>query len=147
MHPCRPRAEWRALPATIRGGLSVRRTIRRRNAAGAGGRLGWRAVPSLMYTQNIPPSPEHYFDDEGDDSIDQGPAGGRTWDGRAQTVHDQARLPLLSPREMANASPDAVVERLRRASYARTFREVFGASALDDPVTAFNAALLALEVF
>jgi cytochrome c peroxidase len=74
-----------------------------------GRRFGLRAVPSLMYAQNIPPFTEHYFDDEGDDSVDQGPAGGRTWDGRAQSAHDQARLPLFSPFEMANASADAVV--------------------------------------
>ena len=64
---------------------------------------GVRAVPSLMYAQNVPPFTEHYVDDEGDDSIDQGPAGGRTWDGRAQSAHEQARLPLFSPFEMANA--------------------------------------------
>ena len=76
-----------------------------------GKRFGVRAVPSLMYTQNVPPFTEHYYDDEGDDSIDQGPAGGRTWDGRAQSAHDQARLPLFSLFEMANANADAVVAR------------------------------------
>jgi cytochrome c peroxidase len=86
-------------------------------------------------------------DAEGDDSIDQGPAGGRTWDGRAQTAHDQARLPLLSPREMANGSPEIVVAKLRRAAYAAAFRDTFGADVFADPATAFNAALLALEVF
>jgi cytochrome c peroxidase len=51
-----------------------------------GRRFGLRAVPSLMYSQNVPPFTEHYFEDEGDDGIDQGPAGGRTWDGRAQSA-------------------------------------------------------------
>jgi cytochrome c peroxidase len=69
-----------------------------------GRRFGLRAVPSLMYSQNVPPFTEHYFEDEGDDGIDQGPAGGRTWDGRAQSAHDQALLPLFSPFEMANGS-------------------------------------------
>src|SRR5258708_5620587 len=54
-----------------------------------GRRLGMRAVPSLMYAQNVPPFTEHYFDDEGDDGIDQGPAGGRTWDGRVQSAQHQ----------------------------------------------------------
>ncbi len=53
-----------------------------------GRHFGVRAVPSLMYGQNVPPFTEHYFDDDGDDSIDQGPAGGRTWDGRSQSAHD-----------------------------------------------------------
>jgi cytochrome c peroxidase len=112
-----------------------------------GRRFGVRAVPSLMYTQNIPPFTEHYFDDEGDDGIDQGPAGGRTWDGRAQSAHEQAQLPLFSPFEMANASADEVVARVRRASYAARFRDTFGDSVFDDRALAFKAVLMSLENF
>ena len=42
-------------------------------------------------------------EDEGDDSVDNGPTGGLTWDGRVDRGRDQARMPLLSPLEMANA--------------------------------------------
>jgi cytochrome c peroxidase len=112
-----------------------------------GRRFGVRAVPSLRYAQNIPPFTEHHFDDEGDDGIDQGPTGGRTWDGRAQSAHDQARLPLLSPFEMANASADAVVTRVQRAGYAAQIRAGFGASVFDDKTLAFKAVLMALETF
>jgi cytochrome c peroxidase len=108
---------------------------------------GLRAVPSVRYTQNIPAFTEHFHDNEGDDSVDQGPVGGRTWDGRAQSAHDQARLPLLSPLEMANAGADDVVAKLRKASYASDLRATFGARVLDDGASAYNAALLALEVF
>jgi cytochrome c peroxidase len=115
---------------------------------GADGRhSGVRAVPSLMYTQNIPPFTEHYFDDEGDDGIDQGAAGGRTWDGRAQSAHDQARLPLFSPFEMANSSADEVVAKVRRAGYAAQFRETFGGTVFDDKALAFKAVLMALETY
>jgi cytochrome c peroxidase len=110
-------------------------------------RLGVRAVPSLTYTQNVPPFTEHYFDDEGDDGIDQGPAGGRTWDGRAQSAHDQARLPLFSPFEMANAGMEAVVAKVRRAAYAAQFRDTFGDKVFDDQASAFKAVLMALETF
>jgi cytochrome c peroxidase len=112
-----------------------------------GRRPGVRAVPSLMYVQNIPPFTEHYFDDEEDDGIDQGPAGGRTWDGRAQSAHDQARLPLFSAFEMANASADAIVGRVARAGYAGRLRETFGARVFDDRARAFKAVLLSLETF
>ncbi len=108
---------------------------------------GVRAVPSLMYTQNIPPFTEHYFDDEGDDSIDQGPAGGRTWDGRSQSAHDQARLPLFSPFEMANGSVEDVIAKVRRAGYAAQFRETFGEKVFDDKARAFKAVLMSLETF
>jgi cytochrome c peroxidase len=112
-----------------------------------GRRFGVRAVPSLMYSQNIPPFTEHYFDDEEDDGIDQGPAGGRTWDGRAQSAHDQARLPLFSPFEMANVSADALVARVQRASYARQFRDAFGDAVFDDKASALKAVMMALETF
>ncbi len=108
---------------------------------------GVRAVPSLEYLQAAPPFTEHFFDsdDEGDDSIDNGPAGGLTWDGRVDRGRDQARIPLLSADEMANQSPAGFVARLRRAAYADEFRRVFGAAVFADPDRAFAAALRALE--
>ena len=115
---------------------------------GSDGRhYGVRAVPSLMYLQKLPPFTEHYFDDDGDDSIDQGPAGGRTWDGRSESAHDQARLPLFSPFEMANDSVDAVIAKVRRAGYAAQFRETFGGKVFDDRALAFKAVLMSLEAF
>lgn len=108
---------------------------------------GVRAVPSLRYIQTVPPFTEHYQETDGNDSEDQGPAGGNNWDGRAQTKHDQARIPLLSPFEMANRDEAAVVERLRKSPYAGRFRETFGAHVLDDTATGFRAATFALEVF
>jgi len=111
------------------------------------GRPGVRAVPSLMYEQNMPPFTEHFFDSDGDDSVDQGPAGGTLWDGRAQSAHEQARVPLLSEFEMANSSADVVVVKVARAPYAGEFRRAFGADVFDDRVRAFKAVLLALETF
>jgi cytochrome c peroxidase len=110
-------------------------------------RPGVRAVPSLTYEQNIPPFTEHFFDSEGDDGVDQGPVGGRTWDGRAESAHDQARVPLLSPFEMANPSPPAVAAKVRRASYAAEFRDTFGEHVFDDAALVFKGVLLALETY
>jgi cytochrome c peroxidase len=112
-----------------------------------GRRPGVRAVPSLMYSQAIPPFTEHYFDDEGDDSIDQGPAGGRTWDGRSQSAHDQARLPLFSPFEMANNGPDSVVAKVEKGGYAQAFRDAFGERVFEDPAAVFKGVLMALETY
>jgi cytochrome c peroxidase len=116
-------------------------------AGGDGRRFGARAVPSLMYAQNVPPFTEHFVDDDGDDSVDQGPAGGRTWDGRALSAHDQARLPLFSEFEMANADPDSVVEKIEHGAYAAAFRRNFGDNIFDDSTLAFKAVLLALEAY
>lgn len=109
-------------------------------------KVGVRAVPSLMYAQNAPPFTEHFFDDEGDDSVDQGPAGGRTWDGRAQSLHDQARLPLFAPFEMANPDADAVVIKVQ-ARHAAEFRRAFGETIFNDKSLAFKGVLMALEAY
>ena len=116
--------------------------------AGRDGRTpGARAAPSLRYLQTLPPFSEHFFDNDGDDSVDAGPTGGHMWDGRAGAAHEQARLPLLSAAEMANASPAEVVARLRRGPHAATLRALLGDGVFDDGERAFDAALLALEVF
>jgi len=109
--------------------------------------MGLRAVPSLMYAQTIPPFTEHYTDDDENDSIDQGPAGGRDWDGRAQSIHAQALEPLLSPLEMANADEQAVTAALRRTTYFHEFETTFGAQAMRDDAKLLRAGLLALETF
>ncbi|ANJ74756.1 cytochrome-c peroxidase [Ralstonia insidiosa] len=110
-------------------------------------KTGVRAAPSLRYIQNVPPFSEHFYENDGNDSEDQGPTGGYTWDGRVSSTHDQARIPLLSAHEMANGTPDAVVAKLRNGRHAQTFRQVFGDDILDNEDTAFRAALMALEVF
>ena len=102
---------------------------------------GIRAVPSLRYLQAVPAFTEHSFDEtNGDESLDNGPSGGLTWDGRVDRGREQARIPLLSPYEMANASPAAVVARARKASYASAFHQL-------DAEQTFALILEALEVW
>jgi len=110
-------------------------------------RSGLRAAPTLRYLQSLPPFSEHYFDNDGDDSVDKGPTGGHMWDGRASSAHEQARLPLLSKAEMGNADVAAVVAKLRRAPYAAQLRAAFGADLFERDAAAFDAATMALEVF
>ena len=112
-----------------------------------GATAGPRAAPSRRYLQTLPPFSEHHYESDGDDSIDAGPTGGHTWDGRAASAHEQARLPLLSPAEMANGSAAEVVAKLEHGHHAAAFRAAFGTAIFDDPKTAFRAALMALEVF
>jgi cytochrome c peroxidase len=110
---------------------------------------GLRATPSLRYLQATPQFTEHYYDsdDEGDASIDNGPTGGLTWDGRVDRARDQARLPLLSPVEMANDRPADVVARVRAAPYGYMLRDIFGAAAFLDQEKAFGRILQALEAY
>ena len=87
-------------------------------------------------------------DDEGDDSVDNGPTGGLTWDGRVDRGRDQARIPLLSPFEMANASPAAICRRDCGGRATRTNSAGCSATAVfADPGKAFAGALEAFEVY
>jgi cytochrome c peroxidase len=110
---------------------------------------GLRAVPSLKYLQVVPQFTEHYYEseDEGDDSVDNGPTGGLTWDGRVDRGRDQARIPLLSPFEMANADTAAVAAKVRQARYADDMRRIFGADVFDDSDKTFAGVVEALEAY
>src|SRR5581483_3965300 len=110
---------------------------------------GTRAAPSLTYLQVTPQFTEHFFDneEEGDESVDNGPTGGLTWDGRADRPRDQARIPLLSANEMANATAEAVVARIAKSQYAPTLRAIYGDDVFADPGNAFTGILTALETF
>lgn len=110
---------------------------------------GARAVPSLKYLQAVPAFTEHFFDseDEADESVDNGPTGGMTWDGRVDRGADQARIPLLSDFEMGNRSEAEVARRLRRAGYGKAITAIIGPQAASDPANIYKTALKALEVF
>jgi len=97
---------------------------------------GTRAVPSIRYLSEAPP---FGFDEEGT------PNGGFNHDGSVDTLAAQSERPLLAANEMANLTRVAVVAKLRKAPYARQFRQVFGDSSLDDVDTAFAKLGLALE--
>jgi cytochrome c peroxidase len=110
---------------------------------------GTRATPGLTYVTATPFFTEHYFEseDEGDESIDQGPTGGRTWDGRVNRPREQAGIPLLARNEMANASEDAVAARVATAPYADQLRRLFGQRIFSDVHRAFLAIGEALEAY
>lgn len=103
------------------------------------GLAGDRNAPTLTYMAF---SPRLHFDAKEALWI-----GGQFWDGRAATLEAQAKQPFLNPREMANASPAQVIGKLRAASYAPLFREVYGADALDDSGRAFDHVADALAAF
>ena len=73
--------------------------------------------------------------------------GGHFWDGRADTLAQQALGPLLNPLEMNNASKRAVVDKIAAARYAPLFRQVFGAGIFNDTDAAFAQIGVAIEAF
>lgn len=75
-------------------------------AEGIGGRRGVRNSPTLLNAMF---------------------STGQFWDGRAGTLEEQAKMPLINPDEMGNRSHDSLVERLAAIpEYTKQFQEVFG---------------------
>ncbi len=119
---------------------------------GAQARLqGTRATPSLRYLQATIPFVERRFgDDDGGDTDDATPAGGLTWDGRVDTLHEQALIPLFNANEMANADPAALSRKVAAAPYADAFRAAFSAPGEDmfgHPDDVVRDLTLALEAY
>jgi cytochrome c peroxidase len=99
---------------------------------------GLRASPSIRY---LATNTAFHFDDEG------APTGGFFWDGRADSLAMQAGIPLLGAREMANGSKAAVVEKMKRAAWARDFEALHGASVWGDVDDAFDKLTQAIARF
>ncbi|RTL17751.1 MAG: c-type cytochrome [Burkholderiales bacterium] len=114
-------------------------------------RLGFRNTPSLRYLHAPIAFTEHFYEVEPTGGKeDQGPTGGRTWDGRVNTGHDQALMPLMDANEMANTSKAEIAARLARTPYAKAFAEAVsppGENVFDDPDSAVLWLTVALENF
>ncbi len=110
-------------------------------------RAGTRAVPSLRYLDHTPLFSLDAFTPGSEDAEYEGPRGGFTRDGRADSRQQQAAIPLLDRNEMANADPQAVVAAVRDGAHAPAFRQVFGADVFAHPPQAFTDIGAALAAF
>lgn len=131
---------------------------------------GVRAVPSLMYLERQPAFSVGPDSGETEDTTlvrtiaqSQGaprgtktagdpaaaaanlvPQGGLFWDGRADTLQDQAIGPLLNPIEMANASAGEVARKLLGRPYIGQLAQIFGPGVLRDPRMLVSEAMFAV---
>ena len=101
-----------------------------------------RSTPSVLYLRYVPRF--HFFAD--DDAIQPSPFGGFFWDGRADSIVDVVKEPLLDPNEMNNRDLSQIAHKIASASYANDFRQEFG-DILGDPQAAVTAVGRALEAF
>jgi cytochrome c peroxidase len=111
---------------------------------------GVRSTPSLMYLQTTIPFTEHFIDDEDGHGDDAGPTGGLTWDGRVNSAHEQALIPLFAPHEMANRSASELAAKVKAAAYADAFRAAFSApghDVFDDPAHVVAWLSMALDIY
>ena len=134
---------------------------------------GVRAVPSLMYLDyqpnfSIGPDPAGDNDaapvplpqlatqassatratktaqDTTQTAVNIVPQGGLFWDGRANTLQDQAMGPLLSPFEMDGGSIGRVAAKLRADAFANRFTQLFGQNIFAAPKLLVAEALFAI---
>src|ERR1700690_2209049 len=103
------------------------------------GLFGKRNTPTAAYAQF---SPAFHYDTGGGTYV-----GGQFLDGRASMLEDQAKKPFLNPAEMANLNQQAVVDKVRNASYAPLFKQVFGAGSLDNADQAYDRIVQAIAAF
>jgi cytochrome c peroxidase len=61
------------------------------------------------------------------------PQGGIFWDGRADTLQQQASVPLFNPVEMAANQPQSVVSVIEHAGYSDDFHALFGSNIFKEP--------------
>ncbi|PPD57868.1 cytochrome-c peroxidase [Dehalogenimonas etheniformans] len=93
-------------------------------------RVGERNSPSVSYAAF---SPQMYFDPKTSPAIPDGQyKGGLFWDGRADTLEEQALQPFVNPLEMHNSDLKQVFLAVRQSDYANLFRQVFGQNSFED---------------
>jgi len=103
------------------------------------GRTGTRNTPSAAYSAF---APQFHFDEEEGLFI-----GGQFWDGRAENLKEQAKAPFLNSDEMNNADEGSVIEKIKAASYAPLFKQVYGEQTLDNIQEAYDKVAQAIVAF
>ncbi len=84
------------------------------------GRFGNRNPPTAAYASFSPPLA---WVVDGEDALY---IGGQFWDGRRNTLAEQAKDPFLNPVEMNNKSKSAVVALVATSNYVNLFIKVYG---------------------
>ena len=102
------------------------------------GLFGNRNAPSIAYSMFSPPALQYSVSDSGY-------FGGFFFDGRVNTLEDQAKKPFLNQLEMNNNDADMVVAKVEAASYFSLYKKIYGD--VDDDAGAFDNIAGALTAF
>jgi len=108
------------------------------------GRFANRNAPSVSYAMF---SPSLSYDPTKRPGIMEGMyVGGLFWDGRVNSLEDQAKLPFLNTLEM-NSSKETVVKGISNSEYSSLFKKIFGPLSLKDVDTAYEYVAQALAAY
>ena len=101
------------------------------------GLFGNRNAPTASYAMFIPRF--HYNSD------DSSYVGGLFWDGRVNTLEEQAQKPFLNPLEMNNSSVSMLINKIKNANYYSLYKSIYGN--IGDENTAFTNIAEAIASF
>jgi cytochrome c peroxidase len=105
-------------------------------------RFGNRNAPSAAYAMFSPPL--HQVTNKMGELMYM---GGLFWDGRVNTLEEQAKQPFLNTLEMHNPNKKSVINEVRRSNYAPLFKTIFGQTSLQDVDTAYESLSQALAAY
>lgn len=82
------------------------------------GLFGNRNSPTVCYALYIPALHYHHEDETY--------VGGQFWDGRGNSLAEQATDPFINPLEMGNKDASAVIAKLKKTAYYDDFTKIYG---------------------
>lgn len=103
--------------------------------------FGTRSVMQNSYSSFTPPFSFRVLNGDVD------PVGGLFWDGRADTMAQQAQMPFLAANEMNNKDGASVVAKIAAGPYAKAMTDMYGKDIFKNPSLAFTRVGEALAAF
>ena len=103
--------------------------------------FGSRSVMQNSYSSFTPPFGFRVLNGDTD------PIGGLFWDGRADTLAQQAQKPFLATNEMNNKDGASVVAKIAAGPYAKIMTDLYGKDIFKNPTLAFTRVGEALAAF
>ena len=103
--------------------------------------FGTRSVMPNSYSSFTPPFGFRVLNGDVD------PIGGLFWDGRADTLAQQAQMPFLAANEMNNKDGASVVAKIAAGPYAKIMTDLYGKDIFKNPTLAFTRVGEALAAF
>jgi len=103
--------------------------------------FGIRSVMPNSYSSFTPPFGFRVLNGDVD------PIGGLFWDGRADTLAQQAQMPFLATNEMNNKDGASVVAKIAAGPYAKIMTDLYGKDIFKNPTLAFTRVGEALAAF
>ena len=103
--------------------------------------FGTRDAPTVMYLATAPRF--GHIDKDGK----RVPAGGLFWDGRADTLEEQAKQPFFNAVEMNNTDTPALITKVAKSAYAAEFRKEWGDAVFANPEAALDAVAASIAAF